>query len=508
MLLVLLFPRFSFGWLAWISLIPLLRAVQQAQSQKQALSCGTTAGLIFFGISMFWLTHVTFFGWVFVAFLETAFLMLFTRLVYETRKMKHWFSRLLWTSLAWTVTEWLRAEAPVFGFGWNLLAYSQAGDLLNLQTANFFGAYGLGFLMVWVNGALSQMLRDQRRLLAMNFWPAFLKRRAPFYELRQPFLNALLLMMIVIGIRSHGAYHLNKSEEADHSLRIAVIQGNIPQDIKWDRAARDEIVDTHIKLTQMAKPDRPELVVWPESSFPGYFNRDRLAARILNAARGVGVPFLIGSPHNGNDDEAFNSAYLVDAGGMIAGRYDKQFLVPFGEYVPVKFIFGWLEPLAYSLGVSNFSAGKEARVFQWRKGEMPFSALICFEDTFPLLARTFVQRGAEFLAVLTNDAWFKDSSAPYQHLQASIFRAVENGVPVVRAANTGISGFISYKGEVLARVENQAGKDIFVAGHKTQDILLGHRPTFYQRIGYLFPYLSLMGLAGMYGMHRRKREGK
>ncbi|HOG24296.1 MAG TPA: apolipoprotein N-acyltransferase, partial [Candidatus Omnitrophota bacterium] len=181
-------------------------------------------------------------------------------------------------------------------------------------------------------------------------------------------------------------------------------------------------------------------------------------------------------------------AYLMDKSGGIRQRYDKLHLVPFGEYIPLKPLFFWLTPIADALGISDFSVGATSEIFRWAREEWPFGVLICFEDVLPSLARALTAQGASFIAVITNDAWFLDTSAPFQHLQGSIFRAVENGVPVVRAANTGVSGFISRRGEVLKTVMDENQKKTFVTGFATYDLPLLTRPTVYRTIGWMFPY--------------------
>jgi len=199
---------------------------------------------------------------------------------------------------------------------------------------------------------------------------------------------------------------------------------------------------------------------------------------------------------------------LINREGEIQERYDKLYLVPFGEYVPLKPIFGFLEPLAYSLGISNFQPGTEMTQFSLENGNLPFSALICFEDIFPQLARAFVRRGARFLAVMTNDAWFGVTAAPYQHLQASILRAVENGVPIVRSANTGVSAFISNKGEVLDTVTDTKGKKIFATGHKTYPLPLDFSETIYGKGGWLFPYVAVFLYAMIFFIQKGERRAK
>jgi apolipoprotein N-acyltransferase len=504
------FPHSPLGFLAWFSFIPLLWAIEHCQSGRQALFYGLIAGLVFFGISLYWLIYVTVFGWIFVACLEASFVMLFGGLVYEGRKIRHPFLKILWISLSWSSLELVRSEMPVFGLGWNLLAYSQSDYPWILQSANTVGAYGLGFVIAFVNACLFEILiQATRQRLKIA--------ESPLKFLKSAVFGLLSLVFIVFSLLlGHGYYHFHHRNSPNASLRISVLQGNIPQVIKWEPVAREKIIELYSRLTQLAAFERPDLIIWPEAAFPGYFNQDPEAEGIQELVRQIHVPVIIGSPHFESWTRAFNSAYLLGPEGAIQNRYDKLYLVPFGEYVPLKPIFGWLEPIAYSLGVSDFQAGTQYTLFQL-KDQIPFAVLICFEDVFPNLARSFVHRGARFLAVITNDAWFGPSSAPYQHLQASIFRAVENGVPVVRAANTGISAFISKKGVVLDRVEDSTGHDIFVAGKKTLTIPLEDKETLYRKGGYLFPYGALILFGTMFVVqqikykavkHGRKIENK
>ncbi len=502
-LLILNFPGWNLGHLAWLSLVPFLFALKNCQTREQALKCGFTAGIIFFALSLHWLIYVSAFGWVFLSFLETAFLMLFALAVHEGRNIRKLFLRIFWIGLCWTATEFMRAEVPVWGLGWNLLAYSQADHFIILQSANTVGAYGLGFIIAFVNASLCEMLSC--------FLPAGAtgasKESASSVRIIVGFfvLQAIIFAMII----AHGFYHLTPPKKSSGNIRVALIQGNIPQDLKWNYEVREKILEIYSKLTELSSFDQPDLIVWPEAAYPGYFNRDADAGKIQDLIKKIGIPALIGSPHLETQDIAFNSAYLLDAAGAIKGRYDKQFLVPFGEYVPMGFVLGWLKPLAYSLGVSDFSAGKKFTVFNLMNGDVSFSVLICFEDTFPGLARNFVDRGARFLAVITNDAWFGPTSAPHQHLQASIFRAVENGVPVVRAANTGVSAFSSAKGLVLDRIKDPQGKDIFVTGHRTLEIPIEDGPpTLYRRGGWIFPYAALFAFVIMFAVLKRNKKRK
>ncbi|MBI5145405.1 MAG: apolipoprotein N-acyltransferase, partial [Candidatus Omnitrophica bacterium] len=193
----------------------------------------------------------------------------------------------------------------------------------------------------------------------------------------------------------------------------------------------------------------------------------------------------------------FNRALLVSAEGEVLNQYDKLHLVPFGEYIPLRKALPFLETV---VPIGDFTAGREYTVFKQvtrspgHQVTSQLSVLICFEDLFPELSREFVKKGADFLINITNDAWFKKTSSPYQHLCASVFRAVENRVPVVRAANTGVSGFIAPTGKIITLVQDESGRNIFVDGYKTQEILIPERDlSFYTRYyGDIFILLCLV----------------
>lgn len=472
-LLALCYPLTGWGWLAWFALVPLLVALVGARDGGQALGFGWITGIVFFGGSLHWLTHVAFAGWIFAALMQGAYVMLFAWLAYRGMcSAKPAVFRAVWIALAWTVTEFLRSEMPVFGFGWNLLAYSQSPYLPLIQGANVIGAFGLGFLVALVNALLGH---------------AWSVRKA----WKKVFYSVAVAGTIVAGMWVYGARELAKPEAPQEYLRVSVLQGNIPQSVKWALMARDKILTIYERLTQLAALEQPDLIVWPEAAFPGYFNRDLEAAQISQLVREAGSPLLIGGLEWESEKESYNSAYFLNKDGTPGQRYDKLRLVPFGEYIPIKFLFGWLTPVADALGISDFRPGREAVVFRWARENWPFGVLICFEDIFPDLGRDLTDRGAKFLTVITNDAWFGKTGAPFQHLQASIFRAVENGVPVVRAANTGISSFVSSRGRVLAMVTDPGGDATFVTGQKTLDLPLPAGTTHFRQGGFLFPYAAV-----------------
>jgi apolipoprotein N-acyltransferase len=496
LLLILCFPGFSRGFLAWIALVPFLLIVHGAASRFPVVVAGFVTGIIFFGISLHWFLHVHLWAWAGVTCIEACFFALFAWLVCEARHFKSPLTRILWTAMSWTTVELLRTEMPIFGLGWNLLAFSQSENLPVLQFASWFGAYGLGFVIAGVNGCVYEILNSLQWII-LSFGPQFDERggvRALLWNRSKRVVGIigllLLINLIVFLLIWFGRMRLMAAPESPvQSVRVATVQGNIPQEIKWNTSVREKILEIHCKLTELAQYEQPDLAIWPEASFPGYLNRDSLSTTVFDLAKRLELPLLVGSCHHESLDGVYNSAYLIDGHGDILGRYDKQYLVPFGEYVPIKKIFGWLQPVADDLGISDFKHGDHPVIFKMPNENIKFSVLICFEDVFPNLARNAADLGAQWFAVMTNDAWFGPTAEGRQHLQASVFRAVENGVPIVRSANTGVSAFVSSKGFVYDRVEDHEGQDIFVTGKRTAAIAVSNQSTFYRQTGWVFPYV-------------------
>ncbi len=469
LLLTLAFPRWNLWGLAWVALVPLFLSLERARSRKEAFLFGFLAGFVFYLLSVSWLRHVTVFGLFFVATVLACYWGVFG-VVWHSVGTRHdggW--RRLLLPAAWTALEFIRSEIPVWGFGWNLLGYSQAPNLWVAQLASLAGVYAVSFLVFLGNTVIYSVVRQ---------------------GIKASWRMVLLFILVFTGSSLFGYSRLLASPAAP-LFRVTVLQGNIPQSLKWEEAYKGEILRIYLNLTELASYDASQLIFWPEAAYPGFFNREAEAEAVKELARKIQIPVVVGSPHQG-EKGYYNSAYLLGPSGEAIQRYDKIRLVPFGEYVPWKPVLGFLEPYAYALGVSDFSGGKEFTLFQTAETGPRFSILICFEDIFPALARKFVERGADFLAVLTNDAWFGHSSAPYQHLQASVFRAIENGVSVVRAANTGVSGFITSTGRVVERVKNQEGKDTFVMGGMTYPVIWAKEATPYRKGGWLFPYVCIL----------------
>ncbi len=317
------------------------------------------------------------------------------------------------------LSEWLRANL-LTGFPWALFGYALVRNQPVLQWASITGVWGLSLLVALV-GALGA------HYLAARKTPQALPR-------------ALALLAVLILPWGIGQSLLaRRPPPSGEPVEVALLQASVDQ-LKKNKSAlfRQEIVETYRGLMQRAILDGADLVIWPEAAWPG--NIAERTKALPDAA--AGVPTLLGvSLHARDRSAAYNSAFWLSPEGEVQGRYDKQHLVPFGEYVPAR----WLLPVEKVVpGLRDYHPGTRPDPV----GTPPVGVLICYDGIFPEIARAEVQAGAQLLANLTNDAWYGISSAPYQHRDFYVMRAVETGRWVMRAANSGISTFIDPQGGI------------------------------------------------------------
>lgn len=458
------FSSFNLWLFAWCGFIPLFMALEN-KSLRWAFLIAFFCGIVFWSLAIYWLIHVTLLGQIVLVLYLAIYFGLFGGAIYFSRFLSVK-NRLFWLPASWVLLEYLRSYLFT-GFPWSLIGLSQYKNLPVIQIADITGAWGVSFLVVLINTAFYLILRKQSKLKVSLICAGilFLSLIYGFYKLSYKPDSALLAK----------------------SLKISVVQGNIPQHLNWDKQAVDFILNNYKELTVAAAKSKPDLIIWPEASVPGVWGRDDAEFRqVFSLAGQLDTNFLVGAVSYFNQNY-FNSALFINHLGSPAATYSKLHLVPFGEYIPLKNIFPFLETL---VPIGDIQPGREYTIF---KQPANFGVLICFEDLFPELSREFVKRGARFLVNITNDAWFKEGSAPYQHFAASVFRSVENRVYLVRAANTGISGFIDPAGRISGIISNVQGKEIFVPGYSSQNIsLTAGKRTIYNRYGDFFVVFCLL----------------
>jgi apolipoprotein N-acyltransferase len=303
----------------------------------------------------------------------------------------------------------------------------------------------------------------------------------------------------VLGVAVWGSLRLGRNDltrEGD-AIRVGLIQGNVDQADKWDEAKSVGIFAEYLRMTRQAIGLGADVVLWPESSTPFYFEENRPGAdRVKRLAREALVSILLGSDQmeRGAPAKYYNSAFLVRPDGSVGGVYRKMHLVPFGEYVPLKRLLFFAAPLVQA--VSDFSAGDSA-VLLPVNGHL-LSTSICYEIVYPDLVRRSVRAGSELLTTITNDAWFGRTSAPDQHFAQASMRAIENGRYLVRSANTGISGIVDPYGRVLEET------GIFQPAVVVGEARFLRGLTMYSRVGDVIAYVSALISLGALVLTRRR----
>jgi apolipoprotein N-acyltransferase len=397
----------------------------------------------------------------------------------------------VWLGAAlWVALELLRGHA-FSGFPWALAGYSQAPLLPLIQVAEWAGVYGVSFLIILVNLGVAEVVHAAR---AGSAW-------------RRPVLHLALLAALVAAAAGAGEARrrgIAQRMREQRPLQVALVQGNIPQDVKWSPEFVVGSLQKHLALTADASESDPDLILWPEASVTFYFQEEEaLDALVFQTADAAGAPIFFGASAReaaGDGARFYNSAFLVLPGGRVGGRYDKIHLVPFGEYVPFRRWLPFLPRVATGIAGGDFTPGRSAEILAL--DGQAFGALICYEAIFPALSRALVRRGAGFLVNITNDAWFGRSGAPGQHLQMAIFRAVENRIGLGRAANTGYSALIQPTGEVTVRT------GLFTTVQRVGPLSPRVAETFYTQRGDVFAWgcAGLGVLAFLAGRRRRARS--
>jgi apolipoprotein N-acyltransferase len=402
---------------------------------------------------------------------------------------------------AWVVVEWTRTWL-LSGFPWMPLAASQWQRSSILQIAAYTGAGGISFVLVAMNLGFTAMAHS-----------LFVEGQGGWNFRRPEFLFALFLLMGCVSV--HVQETFNRRQFTAPLGRVAFVQPYIPQDVKWDPAKGPGILDVLERTTLAAAASRPDLILWPEASTPWAVQGDANArAFVESLARRGGVPLLIGSvgvEHRGLPNEQwFNAAFVVDpVTGVQTNFYAKRHLVPFGEYVPLRPVLGWLNKIV-PVGDEDFSPGLDSSplIVSLRGSPLTVGPLICYEDIFPDLARASVRAGSDFLAVLTNNAWYGEGGAAVQHAAHSVLRAVETRRPVLRCGNGGWSGWIDEFGNVRATVVNEAGS-VYFRGTQTvavtRDARWIGRESFYVQHGDWF--VLVCAFAGVFGYGLLKVSG-
>ncbi|NTW06414.1 MAG: apolipoprotein N-acyltransferase [Syntrophaceae bacterium] len=439
-LLFLSFPKYGSGFLAWIALIPLFWAIRGVTSIRQGLLLGFIAGMVCHVGLIYWITYVVVnYGYlpiylgIVLMLLLACYLSIYTALftagiIFFRRRIALWVA----APVLWVCLEYCKSYL-LTGFPWENLGYSQYLNNYLVQFADVAGVFGLSFLIVLANAALFEVISKKSR---------------------KEFILAAAVILIIAGVLFYG---VNRSRQIDAILKntptteVSIVQGNIDQAIKWNDSFQKETIDIYKHLSLQNMPVEGSLTVWPETALPfDYQDANKFQEEVRDVSLKTKSWFIFGSTSYENSKgkiNYYNSAYLLSPQGEVKGKYNKVHLVPYGEFVPLRTVFPFINKL--TAGMGDFTAG--TGYYPLTMGDKKIGILICYEGILPLAAGAYKKGGAQLLVNITNDAWFGATSAPFQHFSMAVFRAVETRLYLVRAANTGVSAIVDPKGEISAR---------------------------------------------------------
>ena len=459
------FHPLGLHFFAWFGIVPLLFAIEDTKASTH-FKAGLLFGFLFSFLSLFWIVFLQIPTTIKILMIVGMFILFlyiglyFGAALIIARQIGIWFLPFVVAGL-----EYIKGLGEL-GFPWLSLGYTQARYPLFIQQASVYGIFGITFWLILLNVALYKTIMTRTRKYVI--------------------ITVLIFVLPLI----YGTSRLKQPSEK--YISIGVVQPNIDPNLKFDRKMKNETFRRLLSLSIACAEQGleqtnslPELIIWPETATPVFLKSPgTYRDLVVELSNRMNVPIFSGTPLiNRTNYELYNGAVLIEPGKDVKQEYKKIHLVPFGEHIP----FDRYVPLfrKINLGEGDYAPGNDYTVFH--VDNFTFSCLICFESIFPELSHTFVKSGAELLVNITNDGWFGKISGPQQHNDMTILRTVENGVPLARSANNGISMVVDQYGRVLKETHLFEEGFIFCRIPMDEDI------TLYRRFGYLFP-LACLGL--------------
>lgn len=485
--LALAFPDYHLWPLAWVGLVPLLLALRGKNPASGAL-LGFITGAVFFETTIWWIINtVTQYGhaplWI-AALVQALFLCVISSYIAFFGFAVTWIARRSSEDLAlasapplWVAIEFARGNMGHLAFPWARIADSQYLVTPIIQIADIVGEEGLSFLLVLASASVAKVA-----LYFMNRRPV----KSAF-----PTAWAVVSVALIVAAVGYGYFRLGEKNPAAKPVRVALIQGNIDQARKWDKSYIRPQLEIYTRRTVQAASEGIKTIIWPETAAPFFFGQDPAGdAMIKELSRETGATIIFGSPAYTERDGkiiAYNRSWVVRPDGFTQS-YDKVHLVPFGEYVPFSNVLSFVHRVVTAIG--EMEPGPAVMTLD--AGEFKAGVQICYEVIFPRYSREIGAMGGTALVNITNDSWYGDSPASRQSLAMGVFRAVENRIPMLRAAQSGVSAIVNDRGQIVGETP------LFV-----ETTLVGEfapkagTPTVYARMGDLFSWVCILGVAAI-----------
>lgn len=484
-LLGLSFQKFNLFLFAWVAFIPLIYCIYKNNLKSSVLYgfvTGITYSLIAFNwMFLFLLTNtksmkaaliVAILFWLY----QSIYFVLWSFIICFIKKNNNLII-LVFSSSVWAILEYIK-NYFLSGFPINLLGYSQSSFTALIQFADVFGVYGISFIIILIN-------------FLLFYW---------IYNKNKKYLIAAFIIISILLI--YGFIRINQISKINYKeeIKIGIVQPNIPQEKKWRRSLKDEIIKIIYDMAQYFKDKNCEIILYPETLLPRMLEEtEEIQSLVKNISNYADIS-LIGGKSIENE-RLYNSIFLISKEGNIIDKYKKRHLILFGEYVPFE---NFLVKLLKKINLTdNFSKEHELKVFKFENYTLGIN--ICSENYYPYLSRELVLKGATLLTTHSNDAWCDGLSYPYQHFVLDVFRAIENRKYLVVSSNTGISGVITPTGKIVRQTKNQEQvcfEEIVYANNYI---------TIYDRIGDLFVlvcslYVVSVFIFFVYGVLKRRKE--
>jgi len=474
LLLILSYPKFNFGFLAWFALAPLTISIWKAKNIKSALITGLIAGFCFYAGILYWIyitmlaggvsTGISILGWLALSFVLSVEFILISGLGFYLKKTGPLAYPYVFAA-GWVLLEWIKIflTAKAVWFPWFMLGYTQWQYIQIVQIVSLTGIYGLSFV-VCLSGVLAGMFfvnSDKVPVKILRFSPA---------------------LLLMVGLFLYGNFELNQSEKYSYkSINFSILQPSIDFYKKWDDNYVLWIKNRIDSLLE--KTENPDIIVWPENSLPGWIDEPELMVWLKKISLKYKTQNIVGSASQ--LDGKYVSAFLLNDEGKIESYYNKRQLVPFGEYVPLRPLLSNFISVIGEFGEFEKGAMKQNL---FKIGDIKIANAICYESIFPYLLRDDVAEGADIFVNITNDGWYLNTAAPHQHFLVNIFRAIENRRSLVRAANNGISALIDPWGRTIKKLDLNEYAVLNVQAPVYKD----YGMSFYSKYGNWFVFCCLI----------------
>jgi len=483
-LIGLSYPPTKLGFLVWVGFVPLLILIDHNSPR----SCGKYfffSGVMSNLIVMYWLAFNSGEKFIIVLFSMIGgvlYLSLFWLVLgYAIGKIHVKTGKgFVLLPFLWTAMEYLISFGSL-GFPWISLATTQTDFLPVIQMAEFTGIYGISFWLITVNILIFKMMKSPTEFSRIiRVW--------------------LILTLVLPWLYGYGRiFILDRQNENENLVHVAAVQPDVGPSEKWEPKNRDRVFRQLDSLFMEAAETNPDLIIWPECATPAYLLKNEFRFnQVYKNVQATQIPLLSGIidwDYTEKGRKVYNSAILITPEKEVT-KYDKIKLTPFGEYVPFSNFFNLLDKL--NIGVGNYDHGNTYSVFE--VNSVSFSTVICFESVFPQLIRKFVLNGAEYLVIIANDGWYGFTSEPFQHAALSRLRAIEQRIPVVRCANTGISMIYDRAGRIKSKL-GLGENGVVSAGIIPRTSL-----TFYGKFGDVFAIICIITSIMMtFWLWRRER---